>query len=336
MKNATEFSPRSAASLRREAALREQQSHIEAQIGIAERDLAEEKKGRDWCQTAIAKGRGGQGNVVANLDAHLLEIKGLTLRLETLAGMKKNTEANVEAECMVPPNRAGLQAEMASQARKRLELDTAIEKMLEGLRTALARREERTREMKAIAEQIEFSGDFDEQRFTALGAALDPILPESERRVAQFTGVESKGLVRAIARTVFEIPETLHCSCRCEPGDALLLTEEQFAAFTQSTYGLTAHDIEFADKLRDHFTPRRAVSAEQHERDKSAAEQAGVSVKDFWRSEDQREFEAAEKQRVLEYQRICWDNTLEHVRSMNGIPLEAALRQTERQYGARP
>lgn len=329
------FSPRSAASLRREADLRGQLARLETKIARAKKKLAEQEQRRDGAMRSMRTGKGWQTQ--QNLNEALIEIQGLTLSLEAMGKEKAGMEAELAAECATPDNRAELQAQLAGLARKRLESDdAAIEKLLEGLRTALARRGDRTQDMKQLAAQIEFEGDFDESRFATLAAALSPILPASARWAGQFLGAGGKGLVRAVARVAFELPETLHNSGQAKPGDELLLTEEQFAALSVSSYGLKVGDSCFKGEERKHFTERKVVSAEQAEQDRAAAQRRGIELESFWEEQDEAEFQTAKKARELLCERANYDRGVENLRSQNGISEAEARHRYERQYGARP
>jgi hypothetical protein len=331
------FTSRSAASLRRQADLEAQRANVREQTRRAKKTLAEEEAARDRYQANIRRTGGTTGATMSGHDDCLLEIKKLNLRLESLAQMEAELDANIEAEKAIPANRAKVQGQLAELLRERHESDdTVIEKLRDGLRTALARRDDHTKDIKALATEIELEADFDESRFATLAAAISPILPASRRWLGQFLGQEAPGLVRAVARMAFELPETLHHSGPAQPGDELLLTEAEFAALSVSSFSLKVGDSCFTGEQWKYFTARRVVSAEQAERDRAVAQQAGLKVTDYWEEQDARELDAAEKARALECSRRAWDNTLEHVRSVNGISLEDALYRTRRDYGPRP
>jgi hypothetical protein len=332
----SEFTPRSAASLRRQAGLREQLANVEEQVKRAKKTLSEQETARDRLQANIRRTGGTTGYTMQGLDNCLLEIKKLNLRLESLSQMQAELDANIEAECVIPEDRAGVQAAFATVALRRLDFDGRIEKQLDELRAAIAKRAEFTRELEGLAERIEFTGSLDGDRYADTLAGINPHLPGAERWYAQTVGREVAGLVRAVARMAFELPETLHHSGLAQPGDELLLTEAEFAELSQSHYALKLGDSCFAGEQKKYFTARRVVSAEQAERDRAAAANAGRSITDYWESEDEFEFQGAEKARTHDYGGRLWDKRVEDLMESDSISRERAERRVEIQYGPRP
>lgn len=328
-KTETVFSPRSAASQRREAELLAQLGKVEKQLGIARSSLAGVQRTRDRQREAIPSG--GADTLV--LDACLRECEDLERRIAVLDEVKAEVLAHLEIERAIAPDRAGVQAAVAQVARRRLEHRVRIEGQLGELRTSLSKDAEFTRELAGLAERIEFEGDLDGDRYADTLAGSQPHLPGAQCWHGQSFGSEAPGLVRCVARLAFELSETLRYSGRTQPGDELLLTESQFSELSQSSYTTPGGTLD-RDKLRDYFVPRRVVSAEQAEQDRAGAGER--SLEDYWRSQDQCEFTAAEAARALEHERRVWDGDVESFRGQHGIPMGDARRRFERQYGARP
>jgi hypothetical protein len=257
------FSPRSQTSLQREAKLRQNLENVENEMAYAQKNLTEETQSRERFGKRIAEGE-KDGLIVLNLDRCLFEIKGLAARLEILGELKKNIGANIEAECVIPPDRAGVQAALAETARRRLDQARQIEDLLETLRAALSKRDALTSEMKGLAERIEFSGDFDERRFASLREALVRVLPESEHWQNWFLGTAADTKLYVVRDEFLVLPETLKSPGIYHFGDTVELSEDQAQELVREN---------------------RIVSVEEDQTAVAVAGEKGISVIDFlfWR-----------------------------------------------------
>lgn len=324
----TKWAPRSQASLKRETALRQQVRNVETQISQAGRFLTKDERLRDSMQDNITR----TGSFQPNLGRVLAEIEERKLTIRSLREVKAGLETQIEAECRIPEGRAASLDKLAKLARARLESDAATEKLLEGVRASLAKRREITAEMRALAPALEFSGDFDEARFDALERSVGPVLPESQRRTRLLLGETGAGIVRCIARVHLEIGETFFRAGIFEPGEEVLLSQEEFDELSQAQLDLGVDETTLADEIPKRYVPARVCSPEQFAADKAA----GSDVRDVWAGQDFEDREARIARRSVLCTQRRWDRLVEEYSTRNGWSSEQARREVERFEGPRP
>ena len=276
----TEFTTRSRASRLREEALVSQRAELDLQLGVIQRKVVEAETSRKGLTQAAARGGSWQLGYLPTVNQ---ELKALRDTEETLEESIAELDGQVEAERAVPPNRGKIQGQLTALFESRLEQDGKIQEVVNQLRAVLSERAKLTARMAALAEQLEFAEDLDQQRFDELAAALPAtLLVESERRTAALLGIPGDDFVPAVAREHLVLPqETLRHAGIVEPGEKFLLSPPDFDRLTR----IDVHDP--TNPYDTHAVCRQQCCCPDEFADDSAlAENDGRSVGEVWRLKD--------------------------------------------------